>query len=218
MLGSRRVARVVLGICLVVFASAGVLVVGAMAQTGPPAVSIDDVGVVEGAAQVELTLRLSHPSEEDLSVDISTIEGSAKANSDYQPFGGLLQPCRFVVFSAGETIEQPVVVIVDDAVNEGAESFIVRLSNPINATVADADGTVTIINDDGATVGQPQVSIGDAGRMNQTHYWWSRSLFRSRPPRWFASACRRRMGRRRMGSTTPLRGPASGSSSARASR
>jgi hypothetical protein len=159
-LGSLKTARVVLLVTsLVAF---GVLVAGMASAQTTPSISIDDVSVVEGAGQVQLTLRLSGPSNSDIGVELSTIEGSAKAGTDYEPFGTFTPPRKFVVIPAGETIAQPIAVIKDDAISESAESFTIRLSEAVNATIADADGVVTIINDDGTTVAPPQISISDA--------------------------------------------------------
>jgi len=111
----------------------------------PPAVSIDDVSATEGDVGTTLasfTLSLSAPSGRIVSVAAATADGTATAGSDYMP------GTWTVVFPAGDTAETLNVTILGDRVWEADETFAVNLSNPVNATLAEAQGVGTILNDD----------------------------------------------------------------------
>ena len=116
--------------------------VGTIADNdGPPSLSIDDATVTEASGAVaEFTVRLSEASGQDVTVNYTTSNGTAVAGSDYTRTSGKL------TFAASETEQTITVPILDDAVSEPAETFTVTLSNPVNATVADDEGTGTIID------------------------------------------------------------------------
>ena len=68
------------------------------------------------------------------------------ADTDYTAAGGT------VTFPPG-SVSQPIVVQVNgDTTVEPTEAFVVNLTNPVNATIAGAQGTGTIINDDGFAI------------------------------------------------------------------
>ncbi len=112
----------------------------------PPGIVIDDVVVTEGnagAVNAEFTVSLSGISKQRVRVDYATSDGSAKAGSDYVASSGK------IIFQPGET-SQPVIVRVNgDRINEPDETFLVKLSNAVNAKLGDAQGIATITNDDG---------------------------------------------------------------------
>src|SRR5947207_10585466 len=84
--------------------------------------------------------------------DFQTVDGTATvADSDYQANSGTLN------FAANETSKQVTVLVNGDTTFEASEAFTVHLSNATGATISDADGTGTIINDDAA----PSFSIDD---------------------------------------------------------
>jgi hypothetical protein len=119
----------------------------------PPAVSLGDAVLVEaGSGQVSsatLTLTLSAPATSTTTVDWATVSGTATAGVDFEAASGT------VSFAAGSTTAQITVPILGDGQWEADESFTVVLSNPVGLTIADADGVVTIQNDDA----QPVVSV-----------------------------------------------------------
>ena len=49
---------------------------------------------------------------------------------------------------AGQTSQSLTVFIKGDTAVEGTETFFLNLSNPVNATIADAQGVATIVDDD----------------------------------------------------------------------
>ena len=121
-----------------------------------PELSIEDAPVGEGAGNAVFTVTLSEASEQVVTVDYETADGTAEAGSDYTTTSGKL---TFSVGSRTETISVPV---VDDTNDERDETFTVTLSNATGATILDNTGTGTILDDDGdAPRGRPRLSIGD---------------------------------------------------------
>lgn len=113
---------------------------------GTPTISISDATVQEGNADTTtatLTLTLSAASPETVTVDVATADGTALFDEgDYYETKGRL------VFQPGETTETLQVTVNGDLVAEGDEVFYVDLTNPVNATIADGRGTITITDDD----------------------------------------------------------------------
>ena len=110
-----------------------------------PGLSINDVTVVEGHAGTRLaifTVTLSGVSASAVRVDYATANGSARAGSDYVPQSGTL------TFAAGQTTRTVSVVVKGDRNVEPNETFSVRLSGAVGATIARGAGTGTIANDD----------------------------------------------------------------------
>src|SRR5207253_2474083 len=66
-------------------------------------------------------------------------------------------PAPTLTFGPGETTKQVTVLVNGDSTFETDEAFTVHLSNANNATISDADGAGTIVNDDAA----PSFSIDD---------------------------------------------------------
>jgi hypothetical protein len=113
--------------------------------TSTPALSINDVSVIEGAGgmtEAVFTVTLSAPSALTVTVDFATADGSAQLGSDYQPTSGSL------TFNAGDTSKTITVLVNGDTEDETNETLIVNLTNPSNAAIQKAQGTGTIINDD----------------------------------------------------------------------
>ena len=105
-------------------------------------ISISDVTVSEGAGTATLIVSLSQPSAVGVSVTYMTADGSAKAGLDYKKFDPVLS------FAPGETSKTVKFTILNDLLNELTESFFVNLSGAINATITDAQGIITIQDDD----------------------------------------------------------------------
>jgi chitinase len=77
-----------------------------------------------------------------VTVNYTTADGTGAAGSDYSAVSGTLS------FAAGETAKTIGVAIFGDTVVEANETFAVNLSGAAGATIADASGTGTIVNDD----------------------------------------------------------------------
>ncbi len=127
-----------------------------------PALSIADVSADEGDSTAEriFTVTLSSASNEIITVDWATVNGSALAGEDYTASNGSL------TFPPGELSRTIAVPILGDVVEEGDESFSVVLSNAIGAPITKASATATLVNDDftpGFGVSSASVVEGDAG-------------------------------------------------------
>jgi len=118
----------------------------------PPALTINDVTQAENLGPMLFTVTLSGASQVTTTVDFSLSNGTATANDDFITQTGRL------TFSPG-IVELPItVVITNDTHYEATETFTIRLSNPLNGTLADDIGLGTINNDDA----QPNIIITDS--------------------------------------------------------
>jgi hypothetical protein len=107
--------------------------------------AVDDVSIAEGDSGTKLlnfTATLSAASNLTVTVNFATADASATAGSDYQAANGSL------TFNPGETTKTIAVTINGDTTNESDETFVVNLSNPVNATISDSQGVGTITNED----------------------------------------------------------------------
>ncbi|PWC33928.1 carbohydrate-binding domain-containing protein [Azospirillum sp. TSO35-2] len=98
----------------------------------------DSGSTTANTANATFTVKLSAASSSAVTVDYSTVDGTAKAGSDYTATSGKL------TFAAGETSKTVSVKVLSDSVTEGNETFGLKISNPTAATIADATGTGTI--------------------------------------------------------------------------
>jgi hypothetical protein len=123
---------------------------------GIPTISVKDVTLAEGnkngSTKATVVLTLDKPSSEDVTVEISTDDGTAVDGDDYEALNA-----ETVTFAAGETSKVVPIKITSDLIWEEDENFIVMLDNPQGAEVGDAQATVTITNDD-----KPSLSIVDS--------------------------------------------------------
>jgi hypothetical protein len=127
--------------------------------TGAPALSIDDIALLEadaGTRDAVFTVSLDAVAEQDVQVEYATADGTAHSGSDYVAVSGVL---RFPVGETRQTIRVPV---VGDGTPEDAETFSVFLSNPQGAALAKALGTAIVSDDDDAKV-RVTLSVQGAG-------------------------------------------------------
>ena len=107
--------------------------------------SISDVTVTEGnsgTTTATFTVSLSAASASTVTVNYATADGTATAPADYAAQTGNLS------FTAGQTSKTIAVVVNGDTAVEPNETFLVNLTGPVGATLADAQGQGTITNDD----------------------------------------------------------------------
>ena len=110
-----------------------------------PALSVSGPTVTEGDAGTTgatFTVTLSPTSTKRVSVAYASAAGTATSGVDFQPVSGT------VTFARGESIKTVVVPVVGDAVTEPDETFLVNLSSPTNAVVAQGQAVGTIDDDD----------------------------------------------------------------------
>jgi hypothetical protein len=118
-----------------------------------PKASISDVRQAEGnsgTAAFDFTVTLNNPGPTPVTVQYATENGTAVSGSDYQAKSGTL------TFASGERTKTISVPVAGDTTFEPDETFKVRLSSPSGATLADAEGLGTIVNDD-----QPPAQLVD---------------------------------------------------------
>src|SRR5205085_1778474 len=109
-----------------------------------PSLSIADVGVTEGnsgTVNAIFTVSLTNASSSSVSVNFATADGIASAPADYTAQSGTL------TFNPGVLTQTITVVVKGDTLDEVDETFVVNLSNPINATIGDDQGLGTIADD-----------------------------------------------------------------------
>ena len=111
-----------------------------------PTISVADARADEGAgAKVAFEVSLSRAfttAAHSVTVDYATADGTAKAGEDYTATSGTF------TFAAGERTKTVNVPVLDDAIDEGEETFVLRLSNVRGARAGDLEATGTIANDD----------------------------------------------------------------------
>ena len=132
---------------------------GTITDDDQPGISIGNATVIEGnsgTVNAVLTLTLSPASTQTVTVGYATGNGSATAPADYTaPAAG-----SSVSFGPGITTAQITVPVEGDTLDEADETFSVNLSSPVNATLLNSTGTVTITDNDGP----PSMTIADVTR------------------------------------------------------
>lgn len=99
--------------------------------------------VDETAGVATITVNLTRASSQEVTVAYATSSGTAGAASDYTASSGSL------TFAANETSKSFTISIINDTLDEPAETVLLTLSNATNATlVAPSSLTLTLIDDD----------------------------------------------------------------------
>ncbi len=111
----------------------------------PPSLSIADVSVTEGnsgTVNAVFTVTLSAASTQTVTVKFASANGTAVSTADYVSKTGTL------TFNPGVTSQTITVVVNGDTLHEAAETFLVNLTSPTNAILADGQGVGTIEDND----------------------------------------------------------------------
>jgi hypothetical protein len=112
-----------------------------------PTLSISDTVVTEGHSgtrDIGMTVTLSPASAKAVSIAYATaVGGTALPGFDY-----LERSPAVLTFTPGDTTRVAPLQVLGDTGDEDAETFRVLLSDPVNASVADGEGIVTISDDD----------------------------------------------------------------------
>ena len=129
---------------------------GTIVDDDQPSLTINDVSVNEGNAGTStatFTVSLDRPAgASGVSFDIATANGTATAGTDY-----VASSLTGQTIAAGNSSATFTVVVAGDTLDEPNETFFANVSNVSGASVADAQGRGTIVNDDT----QPTLSIND---------------------------------------------------------
>ena len=109
---------------------------------GPVRIRVGNARGKEGKDErLDFAVTLSRAASGEVSVDYATADGTATAGEDYEATSGTL------TFAPGETAHTVRVAILDDAVDEGKETFVLKLSNPQGAYLRgihrEAKGVIT---------------------------------------------------------------------------
>jgi len=131
-------------------ATGGRLDVRALVQAAPPAplaVTVSSVSAPESQGVFSFVVSLNRAGTTRVTVNFATANGTATGgrNGDYTATSGTL------TFNPGETSKLVNVAVRNDASVEPDETFFVRLSSAVGATISAGAGTGTIVNDDGVT-------------------------------------------------------------------
>ena len=141
--------------------------VGTIVNDDFPTLSIADASVTEGnSGTTDLTFTVTRSARAVAStVKWATSNGTATAGSDYAAASGTLS------FAAGELTKTITVKVTGDTAVETTETLLLTLSAPTGATIARAQATGTIVNDDVAAtfaVNDVRVNEGKSGTTTAT--------------------------------------------------
>ena len=126
----------------------------------PVGIAVADARVDENAgALLAFAVTLSRAASGSVTVDYATANGSATAGDDYTAASGTLR------FGAGESSKTVEVGVLDDAHDEGEETFTLVLSNASGGRVTDGEATGTIVNRDPL----PRALLARFGRTAAVH-------------------------------------------------
>lgn len=122
-------------------AAAALLLPAGPAQAAPPALRAGDAQATEGGRAV-FVVKLSRRADRVVRVRFRTIGESAAAGDDFVARSGRL------LFRPGQRLKRVAVSLRQDALDEPDETFVLRLSRPVNARIRDRLGRGTILDDD----------------------------------------------------------------------
>ena len=110
-----------------------------------PAITVNDLEVMETdeTQDVSVLVTLDKASEANVIVDYATIDGSATSPLDFRA----IESTQLILL-AGETEKTVSIRIKGDQTEEQDENFELTFFNPVNASLAKANATVTIKDDD----------------------------------------------------------------------
>lgn len=113
---------------------------------GAPTFSIDDVTVNESAGTITFTVTKTGATDQASSVHYDVAPASAVTPGDYT--AGTSALSGDLNFAAGVATQTITLNVTSDQVQELTENFNVNLSAAVSATISDAQGVGTIVDDD----------------------------------------------------------------------
>ena len=122
----------------------------------------DAYTIIENAGAATITLTRTGSSDGEVSVTVSTSEGSAKSDLDY------MSATQTITFADGETSKIFEVTIIDDGRREGDETFNLTLSSPTGGALIGTNKTaaVTIKDDSMDVIGGDIDGSGEVDMLN----------------------------------------------------
>jgi hypothetical protein len=132
---------------------------------GMPKISIRDASLTEGdsgTSPLTFTIELDKASDLPVTVTVNTVDDTAHAGASAD-YTALVD--QMITFAPGERMKTVTVQVVGDPGDEPTENFTVQLSDAINATLDDAVGVGTILDNDAPLLNITDMSVseGDAG-------------------------------------------------------
>lgn len=121
-----------------------------------PTLRVNDAGVEEEEGTVTVTILLDGDTASNVTVNVATSNGTATSGSDYTAV-----PSTPLTFLPGETSKNVSVSILADATGEVAQTFNVTISGAVGATISDATGVVTIIDNPAITLAINDVTTAE---------------------------------------------------------
>ena len=131
-----------------------------------PKLSISDSQTDEAAGSITFIVSLDKASDQDITVDYATSDGTATAGDDYTAATGTL------TITAGDTTAAISVTVLSDSETENRESFTITLSNASNADIDDDEATGYILDGDSL----PTAVFGHSP-FNEGWPWYARLVF-----------------------------------------
>ncbi len=142
--------------------------------TPPPTISIADRSQLEGDegnTAFQFTVTLSEASQQDVTVNFSTADGTATAGEDYTAVTN-----ETVTIAANQTSATFTVNVTGDNVEELDETFTVNLGNASGATIPDSEATATAtIQNDDATISINDLTLAEGSEGNTFNFTVTRT-------------------------------------------
>jgi chitinase len=141
----------------------GVILSASIRADALPSISVTDASVTEGnsgAANAAFQINLSAASNQTVTVQYATADSTALAGADYTAL-----PLTTLAFAPGQTSKTVNVAVKGDTIDEADELFLLKLSDPVNATIADTLGSGKIVDDDTSAISAIGTSVteGNSG-------------------------------------------------------
>lgn len=110
-----------------------------------PAASINNVSQERktDASTFTFNVSLNKAATADVTINYTTVAGSAKENTDFKPISGK------VTIASGKTTATIDVQVTGDSLRKANQEFYMQLDAPQNCTLQNNKGTATIVNEDG---------------------------------------------------------------------
>ena len=114
--------------------------------------SVGDAAASEDAGTLDFTVSLNAAAPGDVSVDVTTVDGDATSHDNVTATSlgpDFTAGTQTLTFLKGEQTKTLSVALLDDSIQERAETFTVQLSNsPEHSTLADGIGVGNIVDDE----------------------------------------------------------------------